>query len=156
MDRPKLLWIDQLKKARGFDIDQPTVGDLEMGDDRQRQKRELQQGAGKRAAHRAHGSPQGGDCRADHFGRRAAHQAGNRQGELGCNLPVAGRDKAAAEPDQTVDRKRHVLVVCADDADIVTIVPDGRSQGASLQTKAFDKAATDIAIAPVPLQHAHL
>ena len=100
--------------------------------------------------------PQVGDCRADHFGRRAAHQAGNRQGELGCHLPVAGRDKAAAEPDQTVDRKRHVLVVCADDADIVTIVPDGRSQGASLQTTAFDKAATDIAIAPVPLQHAHL
>jgi hypothetical protein len=78
------------------------------------------------------------------------------KGELGCNLPAAGRDKAAAEPDQTVDRKRHVLVVCADGADIVTIVPDGRSQGASLQTKAFDKAATDIAMAPVPLQHAHL
>jgi len=127
-----------------------------MRDNRQRQKRELQQGAGKRAAHRANRVPQGGDRRADHFGRRAAHQTGNRQGEFGYHLPVADRYKAAGQLDDAVHRKRHVLVACAEDADIVAVVPDRRSQGPSLQTKAFDKTAADIAIAPVPLQHAHL
>jgi hypothetical protein len=72
-----------------------------------------------------HRIPQGGHRRADHFGRRAAHQAGNRQGEFGCHLPVADCDKAAADPDQAVDRKRHVFVACADDVDIVAVVPDG-------------------------------
>jgi hypothetical protein len=54
----------------------------------------------------------------------------------------------------TADRKCHVLVTCANDAEIVAVVPDGRGQGPSLETKAFDKAAAYIAIASVSLQHA--
>ena len=81
-----------------------------MRDNRQRQKRELQQGAGKRAAHRANRVHQGGDRRADHFGRRAAHQTGNRQGEFGYNQPVADRYKAAGQLDDAVQQLRLVPI----------------------------------------------
>ena len=71
-------------------------------------------------------------------------------------LPSHRRHEAALDLDQPVDRRGHVGIVAADDADIVAVVADRRGDGAAPDAEAVDEAVPDIAMAAVPAQHRHL
>ena len=64
--------------------------------------------------------------------------------------PSDDDDEAALERDEAVDRRRHVGVVGADDADVVAVMADRGGDGAALQAEAVDEAAADIAVDAVP------
>ena len=131
------LTLDQLEPV---DVDEPAVGDLQMRDHRQRQERDLQERLGKRDAERPRGRAERKQRVADGLERAVAHQAGDRQRQLGPDRAVGGHDKAALERDDAVDRHRHVAVVGADDADVVAVMPDRGGDRAALEAEAVDEA----------------
>ena len=94
--------------------------------------------------------------RAHRFKGREAHQAGKGQGEFGKHLPALDRNQSSAEREQAIDRHRHVLVAGAHDADVVAVVTDRGGERPPAKAKAFDKAAADIAVAAMALEHADL
>ena len=76
--------------------------------------------------------------------RRFAHDACNLELELAEHLAVVHHDDAAAELDDAVDRRGHVLLVRADDDDVVAVVRDGCRHRAGLEAVALDVADADV------------
>ena len=87
---------------------------------------------------------------ADGLEGAVAHQAGDRQRQLGPDRAVGRHHEAALDLDQAVHGRRHVAVVGADDADVVAVVADGGGDGAALQAEPVHEAAADVAVRPVP------
>ena len=73
-----------------------------------------------------------------------AHDACNLELELAEHLAVVHHDDAAAELDDAVDRRSHVLLVRADDDDVVAVVRDGCRHRAGLEAVALDVADADV------------
>ena len=76
--------------------------------------------------------------------RRFAHDACNLELEFAEHLAVVHHDDAAAELDDAVDRRGHVLLVRADDDDVVAVVRDGCRHRAGLEAVALDVADADV------------
>lgn len=76
--------------------------------------------------------------------RRFAHDACNLELELAEHLAVVHHDDAAAELDDAVDRRSHVLLIHADDNDVVAVVRDGCRHRAGLEAVALDVADADV------------
>ena len=73
-----------------------------------------------------------------------AHDARDLELELAEHLAVVHHDDAAAELDDAVDRRSHVLLVRADDDDVVAVVRDGCRHRAGLEAVALDVADADV------------
>ena len=76
--------------------------------------------------------------------RRFAHDARDLELDLAEHLAVLHHDDAAAERDDAVDCRRHVLFVRTDDDDVVAVVRDGRCHRAGLEAVALDIADADV------------
>ena len=76
-------------------------------------------------------------ARLDHLvERRLRDQARDRQRQLGAHAAVLDDDHAAADLGQARDRAGHVVVVHADDDDVVRVVGEGRGERARLEVEA--------------------
>ena len=85
-----------------------------------------------------------------------AHQAGDGQRDFAGDLAVFDDDEAALDLDEAVGGERHVVVVGADDADIVAVMADGRGDRALLQAEALDEAGGMVAVLAVALDDGDL
>ncbi len=88
---------------------------------------------------------------ADVLVRFEAHQAGDGQRDFAGDLAVLDDDEAALDFSEPVGRERHVVLVDADDADIVAVMADGRGDRALLQAEALDEAVGVVAVLAVAL-----
>ncbi len=76
--------------------------------------------------------------------RLLAHDARNLEPDLAEHLAVVEHDDAAAELDDAVGCRRDVLLVRADNDDVVAVVRDGGRHRAGLETVALDVADADV------------
>lgn len=127
-----------------------------MRDHRQRQKGELQEGLFQRGAQGEGGLAQMVQGVSHALVRFEAHQAGDGQGDLAGDLAVMDDDEAAFDLAETIDGKCHVVVIDADDADIMAVMPDGGRDRTLLQAEALDEAIGMIAVDAVALDHGNL
>ena len=80
------------------------------------------------------------DERVHLLGRLRVHQAGEGQRHAAEHFAVLHDDLTAAAGDQRVGGKRHILVVRADDEQVVRVVRDRGSHRAALDVEALDEA----------------
>ena len=76
--------------------------------------------------------------------RRFAHDASDLELYLAEHFAAFHHDDAAAKRDHAVDRRGHVLLVCADDDDVVAVVRDGGRYRAGGEPVALDVADADV------------
>ena len=76
--------------------------------------------------------------------RRFAHDARDLELDLTEHLTAVHHDDAAAELDDAVDRRSHILFVRTDDDDVVAVMRDGRCHRAGLEAVALDVADADV------------
>ncbi len=88
------------------------------------EKSQVQEWLGQQAPHGLNGCAQGTEILPHGFKGREAHQAGERQGELGQYLAAPHGDESPAQREQTIDGDRHVLVAGAHYADVVAVMAD--------------------------------
>ena len=136
-----------LHELEPIDVEQTEVGDLHVGNDREWKESNLEEWFRQRAADIARRATERHEARVNRLEGLETHQAGQRQRQLGHHLASLRHDETAAELAQPIDRDRHVVVVHADDADVVAVVADRGGDGALLHAEAGDEAAADIAVA---------
>ena len=88
--------------------------------------------------------------------RRFAHDARDLELELAEYLAAVHHNDAAAKLDDAVDCRGHVLLVRADDDDVVAVVRDGRRHRAGLEAVALDVADADVVRVLVTLNDGNL
>ena len=87
---------------------------------------------------------------------RVGEQPGHGQGQLRADAAVLDDDHAAADLAQPRDRSGHVVVVHADDDDVVRVVRDRLRERPGLQPGAADEPDAHAAGAEMPLEHGDL
>ncbi len=85
--------------------------------------------------------------------RFQAHETGNGQRDLACYLAILNDDEPAVDVRKTVCGDRHIFIGCADHADIVAVMANGRGNRARLETETLHKAVGMVAVFPVTLDH---
>ena len=118
-------------ELEAVDVDEPVIGDLQARDHREREERERLERRLDLRPERVHR----GDrrlARLDHVGERpVGDEARDRQRQLRGDLAAVDDDEPAAELDEALDGSHHVLVVDADDHEVVRVVREGRGEGAA-------------------------
>ena len=135
-----LFFDDQRHELEGAAVDEAAVGEAEV-----RQAGERDEGHGHEwgwhiAADGFPGFFEGGDVCCHFFGGFIVHETGDRELGEAEHFSVGDCDHAAAAIDEGVGGEGHVVVVCADDEQIVGIVGNGGCHGAAFDAEAFDEA----------------
>ena len=131
---------DELHELEGAAVDEAAVGEAQVW-----QAGEGDEGHGHEwrwhaAADGFPGFFEGGDVCCHFFGGFVVHEAGDRELGEAEHFSVGDCDHAAAAIDEGVGGEGHVVVVCADDEQIVGIVGNGGCHGAAFDAEAFDEA----------------
>jgi len=71
-----------LDQSEAVDVEEAEVGDLQVGDDRERKERDLEKWFVQRASETARRAAEGHEAAADRLERTEAHQTGKRQGKV--------------------------------------------------------------------------
>lgn len=131
---------DERYELEGAAIDEAAVGEAQVW-----QAGEGDEGHGHKwrwhaAADGFPGFFEGGDVCCHFFGGFVVHEAGDRELGEAEHFSVGDCDHAAAAIDEGVGGEGHVVVVCADDEQIVGVVSNGGCHGAAFDAEAFDEA----------------
>lgn len=137
------------------EVDVALIGQLQRRDHGQREETEHHEWIGERRAESLRGVQQPAEIPQQLFGRKIAHQPGDRQRQMEQNFVPVGRDQPALFP-YGGERRQHRLVVHADDAEIVRVVRHGRAQSAAPQPQTGDESAADPSLRGVPVHDRHL
>src|SRR5215204_3128882 len=121
--------------ARAGDVDQPAIGQLEVGDHRQREEAERHERRVDPDALLAQQRDELVEPLDDRLGRLLRQQARDGQRELAAHRSGVRDGDPAAQLDQPPDAGRHARVVHAGDDDVVGIVSDGRGKRAGAQSE---------------------
>lgn len=131
---------DERHELEGAAVDEAAVGEAQVW-----QAGEGDEGHGHewRWHDAADGFPgffEGGDVCSHFFGGFIVHETGDRELGEAEHFSIGDCDHAAAAIDEGVGGEGHVVVVCADDEQIVGIVGNGGGHGAAFDAEAFDEA----------------
>ena len=135
-----LFFDDQRHELEGAAVDEAAVGEAEV-----RQAGERDEGHGHEwgwhvAADGFPGFFELGDVGGHVFGGFVVHETGDRQFCEAEHLAVLNGDHAAAALDEGVGGEGHVVIIGADDEEVVGVVGDGGGHSAALDAEAFDEA----------------
>ena len=135
----------QLHVALVDDVEHAARRETQRGDDGQRHERERHERIDPARNAEGKGLLLGVFERlVDLDERRFAHDAGDLELDLAEDPAAVHHDDAAAKLDHAVDRRGHVLLVRADDDDVVAVVRDGGRHRAGFEPVALDVADADV------------
>ena len=127
------------------DVEHTARGEAQRRDDGERHKRERHERVHPARDAEGEGLLLGVFQRLVDFDeRRFAHDARDLELHLAEHLAAVHHNDAAAELDHAVDRRGHVLLVRADDDDVVAVVRDGCRHRAGGEPVALDVADADV------------
>jgi len=138
---------------KAIHVNQAEIGDLQVRNDREGEKRKVQERLGEPASHGLNGRAQSIEMVGHSLKRLQAHEAGKGQGQLGQDAPTLDGDESSAQRQQPIDGHRHILVVRAHHAEVVTVMPDRGGKRPRTKAKALDKPAADVSVTAVALEH---